>query len=64
MSRIIKAFDRAALAYDHWYEQPKGRQVFEAELKAVRACSRDQGTGLRLGRGPVSSLNASRPKGG
>ncbi len=46
MYRIMKAFDRAAPGYDHWYEQPKGRQVFELELKAVEGLLPGSGIGV------------------
>ncbi len=51
MYRIMKAFDRVAPTYDHWYEQPKGRQVFEVELKAVEGLLPGSGNGVEVGAG-------------
>ena len=51
MSDIIRAFDLVAVTYDDWYNHPQGRQVFDAELKAVEMHIPKEGIGLELGAG-------------
>jgi ubiquinone/menaquinone biosynthesis C-methylase UbiE len=48
---VAKVFDRAASGYDEWYSQPKGRQVFEAESRAVESMIPHEGIGLEIGAG-------------
>lgn len=48
---MAKVFDRAASGYDEWYSQPKGRQVFEAESRAVESMIPCEGVGLEIGAG-------------
>ena len=51
MSDIIRTFDLVAFTYDDWYNHPQGRQVFDAELKAVDMHIPKEGIGLELGAG-------------
>ena len=51
MSNAIRAFDLVAETYDDWYNHPQGRQVFDAELKAVDMHIPKEGIGLELGAG-------------
>lgn len=51
MSDAIRAFDLVADTYDDWYNHPQGRQVFDAELKAVDMHIPKEGIGLELGAG-------------
>ncbi len=51
MSDAIRAFDLVAVTYDDWYNHPQGRQVFDAELKAVDMHIPKEGIGLELGAG-------------
>ena len=51
MSEAIRAFDLVAVTYDDWYNHPQGRQVFDAELKAVDMHIPKVGIGLELGAG-------------
>ena len=51
MSDAIRAFDLVAVTYDDWYNHPQGRQVFDAELKAVDMLIPKEGIGLELGAG-------------
>jgi len=51
LSNAIRAFDLVAETYDDWYNHPQGRQVFDAELKAVDMHIPKEGIGLELGAG-------------
>ncbi len=51
MSDAIRAFDLVAVTYDDWYNHPQGRQVYDAELKAVDMHIPKEGIGLELGAG-------------
>jgi len=51
MSDIIRAFNTVANSYDEWYKHPQGRQIFNAELKAVETMVPATGIGLELGAG-------------
>jgi len=51
LSDAIRAFDLVAVTYDDWYNHPQGRQVFDAELKAVDMHIPKEGIGLELGAG-------------
>ena len=51
MSDAVRAFDLVAGSYDDWYNHPQGRQVFDAELKAVDLHIPKEGIGLELGAG-------------
>ncbi|MBN2334775.1 class I SAM-dependent methyltransferase [Candidatus Bathyarchaeota archaeon] len=51
MGKTLKAFDEAAGSYDDWYSHPQGRQVFEAELRAVESLLPSGGVGLEVGAG-------------
>ena len=51
MSESIRAFDAVAGTYDDWYEHPQGRQIFDAELRAVNLHIPEEGIGLELGSG-------------
>ena len=51
MSDTVRAFDLVAGIYDDWYDHPQGRQVFDAELKAVDLHIPREGIGLELGAG-------------
>ncbi|MBN2514085.1 MAG: methyltransferase domain-containing protein [Sedimentisphaerales bacterium] len=45
-------FDNLARAYDTWYDTPRGRQIFEAELKCLQQiCPACQGRWLEIGVG-------------
>jgi len=47
----VKAFDQVAGFYDDWYSHPQGRQVFEAELRALGSLIPCSGLGLEVGAG-------------
>lgn len=50
--RVSQAFDNVADAYDHWYDTPEGRAIFEAELKCLRLLyERSPGRWLEVGVG-------------
>lgn len=51
MSDVIRAFNIVANSYDEWYKHPQGKQVFNAELKAVETMVPVRGIGLELGAG-------------
>ena len=51
MSDVVRAFDLVAGTYDDWYNHPQGRQVFEAELRAVDIHLPEEGIGIELGAG-------------
>jgi ubiquinone/menaquinone biosynthesis C-methylase UbiE len=51
LSDAIRAFDLVAVTYDDWYNHPQGRQVYDAELKAVDMHIPKEGIGLELGAG-------------
>jgi ubiquinone/menaquinone biosynthesis C-methylase UbiE len=51
LSDAVRAFDLVAGSYDDWYNHPQGRQVFDAELKAVDLHIPKEGIGLELGAG-------------
>ena len=51
MSEVAKVFDKVASDYDTWYLQPKGRQVFDAESRAVEVMIPHEGVGLEIGAG-------------
>ena len=65
MSDSIKAFDKVAGSYDSWYAEAKGRQVFDAERRAVDMFLPDVSLGLEIGAGTgifaESLAKASRP---
>lgn len=65
MSDSIKAFDKVAGSYDSWYAEAKGRQVFDAERRAVEMFVPEDGLGLEIGAGTgvfaESLAKASRP---
>ena len=47
----IEAFDTVAGVYDGWYDHPQGKQVFEAEKKAVEQMIPRTGLGVEIGAG-------------
>jgi len=51
LREAVKAFDQVAGFYDDWYNHPQGRQVFNAELKALESLIPDSGLGLEVGAG-------------
>lgn len=51
MSDKIKAFNTVAGFYDDWYNHPQGKQVFEAEKKAVNHMIPQRGVGVEIGAG-------------
>ncbi|MBD3173198.1 methyltransferase domain-containing protein [Candidatus Bathyarchaeota archaeon] len=51
MSDKIEAFNIVADNYDDWYTHPQGKQVFEAELKAVEEMIPKRGLGVEIGAG-------------
>jgi ubiquinone/menaquinone biosynthesis C-methylase UbiE len=51
LRETVKAFDQVAGFYDDWYSHPQGRQVFEAELSALKTLIPDKGLGLEVGAG-------------
>ena len=51
MSDVAKVFDKVSPGYDDWYSQPKGKQVFEAESRAVESMLPSEGVGLEIGAG-------------
>jgi ubiquinone/menaquinone biosynthesis C-methylase UbiE len=51
LREAVKAFDQVAGFYDDWYSHPQGRQVFEAELRALESLIPLSGLGLEVGAG-------------
>ena len=51
MSEVAKVFDKVASDYDDLVLQPKGRQVFDAESRAVDVMIPREGVGLEIGAG-------------
>ena len=47
----MKVFDQVADHYDDWYRHPQGRQIFEAEFKALETLIPGSGVGLEVGAG-------------
>jgi ubiquinone/menaquinone biosynthesis C-methylase UbiE len=47
----IEAFNLVAGTYDEWYNHPQGRQVFDAERKAVQHMIPSSGLGVEIGAG-------------
>jgi SAM-dependent methyltransferase len=50
LNRKIEAFNLIAGDYDKWYKHPQGKQIFEAELEAIRN-NITYGIGLEIGAG-------------
>lgn len=48
---VIEAFDSVADGYDQWYEEPLGRYVLRAELKALGELLPSAGVGADVGGG-------------
>jgi len=51
LSEVSRIFDGVSSGYDNWYLQPKGKQVFEAESRAVGSMIPREGVGLEIGAG-------------
>jgi ubiquinone/menaquinone biosynthesis C-methylase UbiE len=51
VSDAARSFDGVASGYDDWYLGSKGRQVFEAERRAIDAMLPSVGVGLEIGAG-------------
>ena len=51
MRRSTKIFDDISSTYDSWYLQPKGKQVFDAERRALATLIPEDGVGLEIGGG-------------
>ncbi len=51
MRNKVEAFNQVAASYDDWYNHPQGRQVFDAERKAVNHMIPATGLGLEIGAG-------------
>lgn len=51
MSEPIKAFEKAADAYEDWYRQPKGAEVFLSELRGLEELLPASGLGAEIGAG-------------
>ena len=51
MREAVKAFDQVAGFYNDWYSHPQGRQVFEAEQRALESLVPGSGLGLEVGAG-------------
>jgi ubiquinone/menaquinone biosynthesis C-methylase UbiE len=51
LREAVKAFDQVAGFYDDWYTHPQGRQVFEAEQRALESLVPGSGLGLEVGAG-------------
>jgi ubiquinone/menaquinone biosynthesis C-methylase UbiE len=51
LSDKIKVFNAVAGFYDDWYDHPQGKQVFEAEKKAVNHMIPSRGLGIEIGAG-------------
>lgn len=48
---VIEAFNNNAADYEKWYEEPLGRYVLEAELKALAELLPSRGLGIDVGAG-------------
>ena len=61
--RIVKVFDSVVDYYDSWYEQPMGRYVLDAEVRALDLLLPRRGLGLDVGCGtgvfPKALMKAS-----
>jgi ubiquinone/menaquinone biosynthesis C-methylase UbiE len=51
LREAVKAFDQVAGFYDDWYSHPQGKQVFEAEQRALESLVPSSGLGLEVGAG-------------
>jgi ubiquinone/menaquinone biosynthesis C-methylase UbiE len=51
LREAVKAFDQVAGFYDDWYSHPQGKQVFEAEQRALESLVPGSGLGLEVGAG-------------
>ena len=49
---MLQPFDSLAQSYDNWYDTPKGKQIFNAELECLqKVCPACQGRWLEVGVG-------------
>ncbi|HEY7803855.1 MAG TPA: hypothetical protein VIC30_05410, partial [Orrella sp.] len=46
-----QVFDKHAADYDAWFDSPKGRALFELELKVLRALKPNTDSWLEIGTG-------------
>ena len=51
INKIIEVFNRVVEDYDKWYQQPMGRYVYKAELKALKYLLPKNGVGIDYGGG-------------
>jgi ubiquinone/menaquinone biosynthesis C-methylase UbiE len=49
--KVVNAFNQIAHLYDAWYETHQGKQILDAEIKAVEAQIPRSGLGLEIGAG-------------